>query len=90
MSQRYVYLWRNKFLAIDTTNFDEFLERMESAVETLKIWKDNNVILEPHGIDDDYATFVTTDPEFAEREGFCIDPDLFEEDYQTNEEFQEN
>jgi hypothetical protein len=76
----YELLWRNKFLAIDTKTFDEFIAVMENSVSQLKAMKADGVTLQEEGIGDDYAWFHTTDPKVAKKYGFNKVEDEEEDD----------
>ena len=81
----YEMLWRNKFLCMDTTTFDEFVQRLEEAVTELKEMRAAGVKLEEDGIGDDYARFTTTDPEIAKR----FQMEVFDWDDDEDEEFED-
>lgn len=67
-SRRYLTLWRNKFLTIDARNFDEVIDKLESAVELLKQMRADGVVVDPQGgTADDYIHLVTTDPDVAKK-----------------------
>jgi hypothetical protein len=67
-------LWRNKFIATDATNIEEFRTCLAHAVATLDRWILAGVTLDPtSGIEDDYAVFQTDSKEVALAEGFQLD-----------------
>lgn len=74
----FTYTWRNKFLCIDATSFEEFIEILESAVTELKDWQEKGVIFTGDGVGDDYAHFITHDPKLADELGF--EEDWWDED----------
>ncbi|MEX0675496.1 MAG: hypothetical protein WD063_00375 [Pirellulales bacterium] len=65
--RRYITLWRDKWLTAGATTIDEMIASSRHAVETLEAMKRDGVVLEPAGVDDDYAHLVTTDPEVAKK-----------------------
>lgn len=80
----YETIWRNKFVAMHTKTFDEFIAAIESGVAYLKeMMATGKVELQEQGIGDDYAFFTTTDPVVAAKYGFneqehCEDCDCVE------------
>lgn len=82
---RFCYTWRNKFLAINTESFDEFISVLENAVNTLKEWQSMGIIFTGNGVGDDYAEFMTHDPELANKLGF-IDEKQFDDEFEIEEE----
>lgn len=82
---RFVTTWRNKFLCIHTTSYDEFLAALAGAVAELTAWKAKGVLFNPDGgTRDDYAEFYTLDPKLAGELGFHDErelyPELFEDE----------
>jgi hypothetical protein len=68
-------------IAMHARSFDEFIEALESTVVQLKRWRTSGKVeLDPNGVQDDYATFVTYDPVFADIEGFAVTLDEVDED----------
>lgn len=71
MKSRYEHLWRNKFLTVEAKTIDNFIAIYEELASMFRDWKELGIELDPDsGIDDDYAVFVTSDEEIAQREGF--------------------
>jgi hypothetical protein len=67
-TRRYMKLWRNKFLTIDANNFDEVINKLESAVHLLKQMRADGVEVDPEGgTADDYIRLVTSDPDVAKK-----------------------
>ena len=68
---RYTRLWRNKFLTVDAKNLHNMVVILESAASELdEMFQTGAVTLQEDGVEDDYATLVTNDPEIAKKFGF--------------------
>lgn len=76
----YELLWRNKYLSTHAESFDDIINALEGAVNQLKEMKATGLIEYTEGADDDYAMFITTDTEIAEKYGFEEIEDDDEED----------
>lgn len=76
----YEFLWRNKFLCTEAKSFDEFIGILERSVEELKKMRAAGLELEKDGIEDDYAFFVTKDPDLAKE--FDMVERNWEEDFE--------
>jgi hypothetical protein len=76
------FTWRNKFLCTDVESIGGFRDKLAEAVATLDRWMAAGVTLDEFsGIEDDYATFQTTNKEFALAEGFHLaQPDEEDDD----------
>lgn len=67
-SKRYMTIWRNKFLTVHTKSFDEMIESLSKAVETLKAMKADGVLFDPKGgTVVDYVYLYTNDPIVARK-----------------------
>ena len=65
---RYLTLWRNKFLTIDSVNFDNMIDKLDGAIGLLKQMRADGVLFDPEGgTGDDYIHLYTTDPEIAKK-----------------------
>lgn len=86
MEPTYLRTERNKFLCVDCSTFDEYINNLEKQVEMLKEWKDTGkIFLSEDGISDDYATFYTKDCELAEKWNFYLLEDEEEDNYEDEE-----
>jgi len=65
--QRFITLWRNKWLTASATTIEEMIGSLRQVVETLEAMKRDGVVLEPRGLEDNHAYLVTTDPEVARK-----------------------
>lgn len=84
---RYETIWRNKFLSITATSFDEMIQMLDDAVETLKEMRKDGIKLDPDGgTCDDYALLYTEDKAIADKYG--LEEEYFE-DEDINEEYDE-
>lgn len=62
----YRLLWRNKFLTVDATTIQDFIDVFEHRLAELKSMKAHGINLNPDsGISDDYAEFETDDDAVA-------------------------
>jgi hypothetical protein len=67
----FTYICRNKFIAIDAKNFDDFIDFVERHLNMLKDWRRRGIMLDSDdGVQDDYARFYTHDPALAAELGF--------------------
>lgn len=67
-AKRYLTLWRNKWLTSNANSVKDMIERLQSAVDTLRSMLADGVMLDPEGgTSDDYAYLVTTDPIVAKK-----------------------
>lgn len=79
--KRYVLLWRNKLLTIETKSLDEMIATLDGAVEQLRKMMADGVVLDPEGgTADDYARLVTTDPEVARKYNMHEESEFFGDD----------
>lgn len=75
VEELYRLLHRNKFLTLEAKSIDDFIETFEKELLKLKEWKRRGVILDPaSNTCDDYAEFITNDPEVAKVFGFTPPP----------------
>ena len=66
--RRYVQLWRNKLHTTGAKSFEQLIENLPHAADTLRNMRDAGVTLDlDGGTGDDYARLVTTDPEIARK-----------------------
>lgn len=66
--QRYVKLWRNKWLTANAQSIDDMTKALAQAAADLEAMRADGVVLDPEsGIADDDADLVTTDPEIARK-----------------------
>lgn len=70
---RYIYTLRNKFICMGYKTIDDFKQVYEDHAKLMELWKNDGIELDPHGVDDDYATFYTYDPEVAQQYGFELE-----------------
>ena len=81
----YEYIWRNKFISTDAKSFDDIINSIEKALEHLKKMKETGKIKYIEGAEDDYARFITTDKDIAEKFDFD-ELDYEEEDFVNEDE----
>lgn len=75
--ERYRLLHRNKFLTLEAKSIDDFIETFEKELLKFEEWKRRGVTLDlASNTCDDYAEFITNDPEVAKAFGF-VPPPLF-------------
>lgn len=68
--KRYVRIWRNKLLTLETKSLEELIATLQEAAADLQAMRADGVVLEPEGATaDDHATLVTTDPSVAQKYG---------------------
>ena len=68
VKNRYMKIWRNKFLTLDARSLDEMIETLREAVHTLESMRRDGVTLDTEGgTADDYARLVTEDSEVAKK-----------------------
>lgn len=80
-SKRYMTIWRNKFLTVHTNSFDEMIESLSGAVETLKAMRADGVMFDPEGgTADDYVHLYTTDPIVARKYDMHDEADFWGDD----------
>lgn len=88
-SDRYYYIWRNKFLTMDAQTIDGMIEGLESALHELREMRSRGVVLDG-GAEDDCAYLVTSDPEVASSFGFELEESFSEqEDPESNQSLAE-
>jgi len=76
---QYECVWRNKWLTADASSIPEMAAALEEAARELRQMERDGVALDPgSGMEDDYASLVTTDPAVARKYGFM--PVEMEED----------
>lgn len=91
VKKRYLTIWRNKFLTIDAKNFDDMIDRLRHAVESLEAMRADGVFLDPEGgTVDDYAYLVTTDPEIAKKYDMHEESEFFGGDETDDNEGERN
>jgi hypothetical protein len=82
-TRRYVTLWRNKFLTIDATSFDDMINQLGGAVELLKQMRADGVQFDPEGgTADDYIQLFTTDPDVARKYDMHDEREFFGDDWE--------
>lgn len=73
-STEFTYTVRNKFLCTDTDTIAAFRQRVQEHLEMLLEWERAGVTLrDDGGVEQDYATFVTTDKALAVKWGFTVE-----------------
>ena len=79
--KRYETLWRNKWLTAEAKTIEDMIGSLRAAADHLDEMRKAGVTLEDEGgVGDDYATFVTTDPEVAGRFGMEEEREYLDED----------
>ena len=68
--KQYELILRNKFIAADAKSFKGIITALEERVALLKELQATRKVKYVGGSDDDYATFITTDAEIAEKYDF--------------------
>jgi hypothetical protein len=66
----YERFWRNKWLTLDATSFDDMIQRFLDAVEELRAMKEQGVTIDASEAGEDYITLTTTNPQIAKAFGF--------------------
>ena len=84
MSDRYYFIWRNKFLTTDAETIDDMIEGLESALRELRKMRSRGIVLDG-GTQDDYAYLVTSDPEVASNFGFELEESFYEDEEEDPE-----
>ena len=79
--KRYERLWRNKWLTSEAKTIDDMIESLRAAADHLDEMRKSGITLEDKGgVGDDYATLVTTDPEFAKKFGMEEEREYLDEE----------
>jgi hypothetical protein len=66
--ERYVTLWRNKWLTADAKSIEDMIAALRSAANHLEEMRKDGVTFEDHGgTGDDYVHLFTTDPKVAKK-----------------------
>ncbi|MHA1647133.1 MAG: hypothetical protein ACTSVL_06145 [Promethearchaeota archaeon] len=86
---KYNRIWKNKDITKEAQNIDDFIKIFENLTKILKKWKKEGVYLDPNSkINDDCATFYTTNQETANEENFNQeDSDELEEEIKFGDLF---
>ena len=81
-SGKFILLWRNKWLTAEAETIDDVINIFEGTTNHFRAMRDAGVILDPEsGISDDYAQFITTDKDVAEKWGFESEKEYYDECY---------
>ena len=84
-TKTYELLCRNKFLTTDCKNISGMIDVLQSHVNFLKELKEAGLDVE-HGMEDDYATFVTHNEDIAKKFDFYEVEDDEYDDYEEDDE----
>ncbi|MGA2443469.1 MAG: hypothetical protein ABSH08_21155 [Tepidisphaeraceae bacterium] len=78
--RRYVKLWRNKSLTLDSKTIDEMIQTLRKAADTLAAMLADGVTLDPAGgTSDDYALLVTENSDVAAKYDMHEESEFWEE-----------
>lgn len=64
------YVWRNKVISTGAQSISDIVRDLRHAADFLERMDNSGKIIYVGGAEDDYATFVTTDPRLAKKYGF--------------------
>jgi|CZKU01.1.fsa_nt_gi hypothetical protein len=88
VKKKYVLLWRNKFLTIDSKSIDDMIETSSGAADELRRMKADGITLDPEGgAGDGYAYLTTTDADVAKKYDMHDESEFFGDD---DDEVEEN
>lgn len=68
----YFAIFRGKWSTDGCNSMDDFIERFHQLNLQFIEWKEHGIFLEEGSVGDDYATFITHDPEIAAKFGFQL------------------
>ena len=79
---QFVYIWRNKPLAMSAESIGEMAEALEAGARELRAMEaDGVLLLDDGGVEDDYATLVTSDEDIAAKYDFQDDDLNYDGEY---------